>query len=435
MPAPVLANANVKAALADAHERYSAANKKSRSRYDDACTAFPGGSTRTVLFYPPFPLTLVKGEGAHVWDADGHKYIDFLGEYSAGLFGHSDPVIRAALDQALDGGIDLGGHNTLEAKLAAAVCDRFPSIELVRFTNSGTEANLMAISAARAIVKRPKIMVFEGGYHGGVFHFAAGGSPINAPFDFVVAQYNDTDGTVTLIDRIGSDLAAVVVEPMMGNGGCIPAEKAFLQALRDATARHGALLIFDEVMSSRLSPGGLQEAYGVIPDMTTLGKYLGGGMSFGAFGGRADLMAFFDARRPDAFRHAGTFNNNVLTMSAGLAAMSIYTPDVARRHNARGDALRDRLNALAREKGAGMQVTGMGSMLNVHMRREPIPADVAKQNFDLRDLLFFDLLDQGIWMARRGMAAVSLAISEQDYDRLVAAVEEFIVQRRSLVSA
>ncbi len=201
MPAPMLANANVKAALADAHERYSAANRKSRRQYEDACAAFPGGNTRTVLFYPPFPLTLVKGEGAYLWDADGHKYIDFLGEYSAGLFGHSDPVIRAALDHALDGGIDLGGHNTMEAKLAAAVCARFPSIELVRFTNSGTEANLMAISAARAIIKRPKIMVFEGGYHGGVFYFAADGSPINAPFDFVVAQFNDTDGTVALIDR------------------------------------------------------------------------------------------------------------------------------------------------------------------------------------------------------------------------------------------
>jgi glutamate-1-semialdehyde 2,1-aminomutase len=436
MTAPVLANASVKAALAEAHERYGAANRKSQKQYEKACAAFPGGNTRTALFYAPFPLTLVKGEGAYLWDADGHEYIDFLGEYSAGLFGHSDPVIRAALDRALDRGIDLGGHNTLEAKLGAAICARFPAIELVRFTNSGTEANLMAISAARAIIKRPRIMVFEGGYHGGVFHFPPGGSPINAPFDFVVARYNDTDGTVALIDQIGSDLAAVVVEPMMGNGGCIPADKTFLQALRDATQRHGVLLIFDEVMSSRLSPGGLQETYGVIPDMTTLGKYLGGGMSFGAFGGRADLMAHFDARRPDAFRHAGTFNNNVLTMSAGLAALSIYTPEAARRHNARGDALRDQLNALAREKDANMQVTGMGSMLNVHMRREPIrsPADVAKQDFDLRELFFFDLVEQGIWLARRGMAAVSLAISEADYDRLVAAVEEFIVQRRSLVS-
>ncbi len=437
MTAPVLANANLKAALADAYERYSAANKRSQKQYEQACAAFPGGNTRSVLFYPPFPLTLVKGEGAYLRDADGHKYIDFLGEYSAGLFGHSDPVIRAALDRALDGGIDLGGHNTLEAKLAAAICARFPSIELVRFTNSGTEANLMAISAARAIMKRSKIMVFEGGYHGGVFFFARGGSPINAPFDFVVAQYNDVEGTVALIDKNSTDLAAVVVEPMMGNAGCIPADKAFLQALRDATARHGALLIFDEVMSSRLSPGGLQEALGIIPDMTTLGKYLGGGMSFGAFGGRADLMAHFDARRPDAFRHAGTFNNNVLTMAAGLAALSIYTPEVARRHNARGDALRDRLNALARQQGAKMQVTGMGSMLNVHMRREPIhsPADVANQDLDLRELFFFDLVEQGIWLARRGMAAVSLAISGADCDRLVAAVEEFIVQRQSLVSA
>ncbi len=435
MTATVLANTNVKAALADAYERYAARNKKSQMQYDEACAAFPGGNTRTVLYYPPFPLTLVRGHGAYLWDADGHKYTDFLGEYSAGLFGHSDPVIRAALDRALDGGIDLGGHNPLEAKLAAVICARFPSIDLVRFTNSGTEANLMAISAARAITNRPKILVFDGGYHGGVFYFGEGGSPINAPFDFVVADYNDIEGTMALVDQTADDLAAVIVEPMMGSAGCIPAEKAFLQALREATTRRGALLIFDEVMSSRLSPGGLQEWHGILPDMTTLGKYVGGGMSFGAFGGRAGIMEHFDVRRPGAFRHAGTFNNNVLTMSAGLAAMSIYSPKVARRHNARGDELRSRLNTLAKAKGARMQFTGIGSMFNVHMSREPIrsPADAARQDLDLRELLFFDLVEQGIWLARRGMAAVSLAITDEDGDRLVAAVEEFITQRQSLV--
>ena len=215
---------------------------------------------------------------------------------TAGLYGHSHPVIYAAIHEALDGGIDLGANNRLEAKLAALVCARFPSIEMVRFTNSGTEANLMAIGAARAITKRAKILVFNGAYHGSVLSFAGGGNPMNAPFEFVVAKYNDLDQTITLLEKNANDLAAVLIEPMMGSGGCIPAEKPFLEALRRATRRHGIYLIFDEVMTSRLSPGGLQEMYGILPDLTTLGKYIGGGMTCGAFGGHADIMERFDPR-------------------------------------------------------------------------------------------------------------------------------------------
>lgn len=217
----------------------------------------------------------------------------------------------------------------------------------------------------------------------------------------------------------------------------IPAEKPFLQALRDATNKHGIFLIFDEVMTSRLSPGGMQEMYGILPDMTTLGKYIGGGMPFGAFGGRTEIMKHFDARQPAAFPHAGTFNNNVLSMSAGFAGMSLYSPEVAKQHNARGDRLRHRLNDLANKKDVKMQFTGIGSMLNVHMRSEPIhnPADAAKANMSLRELFFFDLLAQWIWVARRGMIVLSLPITEADCDQLVAAVEKFVDIRRSLLTA
>ena len=190
-------------------------------------------------------------------------------------------------------------------------------------------------------------MVFDGGYHGAVFGFAGGGSPINAPFDYVLAPYNDMAATRALIERHAADLALVILEPMMGGGGCIAAEPAFLAMLREATTKVGALLILDEVMTSRLAPGGLQRCVAIKPDLTTLGKYIGGGMSFGAFGGRGDIMDLFDPRRPDALPHAGTFNNNVLTMTAGLAGLTeVYTPEAARALNARGDALRERLNAL-----------------------------------------------------------------------------------------
>lgn len=431
-----MGNIDVSSALNEAKERYVGDNPKSFAQWTDACAAMPGGNTRTVLFHPPFPLTLTRGQGQYLWDVDGHQYVDFLGEYTAGLYGHSHPVIRAALDKALDDGIDLGGHNAIESKLAQVIVDRFPAAEMVRFTNSGTEANLMAISAACAIKGRRGVLVFDGGYHGGVFYFTGGGSPVNAPYDFVVGQYNDLEGTRALIEKHKDRLAVVILEPMMGGGGCIAAEKPFLQMLREVTAELGIILIFDEVMTSRLGPGGLQGEHGITPDMTTLGKYIGGGMTFGAFAGRKEIMERFDPRRSDAFPHAGTFNNNVLSMSAGLVGMTkLYTPDEAVSLNARGDALRARLNALCEKHDAAMQFTGIGSMNTVHFVRGPIrsPADAAKGNAELRDVFFFDMLAQGIYMARRGMINLSLPITDADCDRLVAAVEEFLVSRASLL--
>jgi glutamate-1-semialdehyde 2,1-aminomutase len=431
-----LRNIEINAALTEVKEAYVARNPKSFARYVEATAAMPGGNTRTVLFYPPFPLAMARAEGCRLWDMDGAEYIDFLGEYTAGLYGHSHPVVRAAVDRALDGGISMGAHNMLEAKFAHAVCGRF-ALERVRFTNSGTEANLLALTLARIFTGRPKLLAFDGAYHGAVFTFAGGGSPVNAPFPFVLAPYNDVAATVALIEQHGAELAAVILEPMVGSGGCIPAAPEFLAALRDTTARVGTLLVLDEVMTSRLAPGGLQAVRGVKPDLTTFGKYIGGGMSFGAFGGRADIMDLFDPRRPDALPHAGTFNNNVLTMSAGLTGLTeVYTADAARALNARGDALRERLNGLCRAADAPLQFTGIGSMLAVHAMRGPVrsPADAAKGDAKLKELFFFDMLAQGIWLARRGMFALSLPIGDAECDRLAGAVEEFLASRRSLLA-
>lgn len=360
-----------------------------------------------------------------------------MGEYTAGIYGHSHPKIRAAIDSALDNGINFGGVNEAEAKLAEVVCDRFPSIDLVRFTNSGTEANLMAIAAARAQTKRNKIMVFDGGYHGGVLYFSSnGGSPVNAPYDFVLASYNDVEGTQTLIVQHSDDLAAILLEPMLGGGGCIPAERGFLQMLRDETARRGTILIFDEVMTSRLASGGLQEAHNILPDMTALGKYIGGGMTFGAFGGREDLMSLYDPRNPNALPHAGTFNNNVLTMNAGVAGLTEdYTPEAANALNARGDALRQRLNSLCQRHEATMQFTGLGSMMTAHMTDMPLRtfSDLTNSNSQLKELFFFDMLAAGVWVPTRGMVNLSIPIGNDECDTLVGAVEQFIEERSAFL--
>jgi glutamate-1-semialdehyde 2,1-aminomutase len=435
MPDARPANIDIDAALAEAEEQYAARNPKSRAQYEAACAALPGGNTRSAIYAEPFPLTMVKGEGAHLWDADGHEYADFLSEFTAGLYGHSHPAIRKAIDQALDGGINFGAHGAAEAKFATAIRDRFPSIELVRFTNSGTEANLMAVSAAIAITGKKKVLVFAGGYHGGVFYFRGKGSVINAPFDYLVGTYNDIDGVRALVAPHQHDLAAILIEPMLGGGGCIPATREFLADLRALASETKAILIFDEVMTSRLAPGGLQEVHGINPDMTTLGKYVGGGMSFGAFGGRRDLMEWFDPRNKDGFQHAGTFNNNVLTMNAGYVGLTeVYKPADAVALNKFGDSLRERLNAVVREKGLAMQFTGIGSMIGVHMRGGPIrnAADAATGHTGLLELFYFDLVARGIWFAKRGMMALSIALDDADGDQLVAAVDEFAETRAPL---
>jgi glutamate-1-semialdehyde 2,1-aminomutase len=431
------ANIDLAAALAEAEADYRARNPKSLAQYDAACAAMPGGNTRASIFTTPFPLTIARGQGSHMWDLDGHEYIDFLAEFTAGLYGHSHPLIRRALDQALDGGWNFGAHGLAEARFARAICERFPSIELVRFTNSGTEANLMAVSLACAVTGRAKVLVFQGGYHGGVFYFRGAGSRVNAPFRFLLAEYNDSAQARAIVAPYAQDLAAILVEPMLGGSGCIPGTHDFLADLRMLADETGALLIFDEVMTSRLAPGGLQELHGIGPDMTTLGKYVGGGMTFGAFGGRADLMERFDPRRPDHLEHAGTFNNNVLTMTAGAVGLSeIYTPERCRELNRFGENLRERLNAMVRKRGLAMQFTGLGSMIGVHMTGGAIrnETDARQANAGLLDLFWFDLLARGVWIAKRGMMALSIALDDRDAAQLTAAVEDFADTRAALFS-
>lgn len=425
------------AALSEARQNYIDKRPLSLASFEEATQYMPGGNTRTVLFHEPFPFRAARGEGAVLTDVDGHQYVNFLGEYTAGIFGHSHPKIRAAIEAALDGGVNLGAHNEYEPKLARLVCDRFASIERVRFTNSGTEANLMAISTCRVQTGREKVMVFDGGYHGGLLYFGHGGIPINAPFPYVLANYNDIEGTRALLKEHGQDLACVLVEPMMGSGGCIPASSAFIEMLRAETKAAGAILIFDEVMTSRITPGGAQEMFGVTPDMTTLGKYIGGGMSFGAFGGSEEVMGIYDPRRPDAMPHAGTFNNNTLSMRAGCVAMEeIYTPEAAVQLNARGDELRERLNEMARVRGLPVHVTGFGSIMGIHANSTKIesPDDTEKDNHDISELLFLDLLDAGYYIARRGFIALTLVLEAPHYEGFTNALETILDERGPLIA-
>ncbi len=430
-------NISLGAALHEAQDQYMRANPNSGAAHDSALASMPGGNTRTVIHFSPYPLVFTQAQGATVTDADGHDYTDFMGEYTAALYGHSDPVITAAIKTALDRGIVRGGGNENEAAFSAAICARFPAIDSVRFCNSGTEANLYALSTARAWTGRKDVIVMQGGYHGGVLYFA-GPCPLNLPMPFHAVPYNDIDAALAMIRERASTLAAVILEPMLGGGGCIPATPEFLRALRKATQDCGALLIFDEVMTSRLSAGGLHGHHAITPDLVTLGKYLGGGLGFGAFGGRADIMARFDPRAPGHWPHAGTFNNNALTMAAGLAGLTrVYTPDRVAPFNALGDLLRARLRLGIERAGVAMCVTGFGSMAAFHFGAGPIarPSDGVRVPDELRALLHFDMLARGFYYARRGMMALSLPLSEADIDAFAAAFEDVLTTRAPLIRA
>ena len=432
-----LANAEIGEALEDAKQRFAAAHPRSRAVHERALRHLPGGNTRTGVFSEPFPVAWARGDGAYLWDEDGHRVVDFLGEATAGIYGHNHPAIKRAIETQLAQGWSFGGHTALEGELAGLLASRFPSLEKLRFCNSGTEANMFAMQTARVMTGRSSVLGFAGCYHGGLLTFTATDNPLNVPIPTVIAPYNDMERTAALLDAHADELACVIVEPMLGGNGCIAADVAFLQMLRDRTERHGIVLIFDEVMTSRLAPGGLQGRYGITPDLTSLGKYICGGMTAGAFGGRADLMERYDPRGAVPLQHSGTYNNNVFSLRAGIAGLGeVYTPDAATALNARGDRLRERLNAICQRADAALQVTGIGSMLAFHARRGPIrsPADAAQGDAKVRELLFYDLLAHGIYtMPRRGFMALSLPLGEAEFDQLAGAIEEFLSARASLL--
>lgn len=424
-------NETLEEALEKAEQRFREANPKSAARFEEAGRYMPGGNTRTILHYSPFPLAITHAEGSRLYDLDGHSYRDFLNEYTAGLFGHSDETIRAAVREALAKGYAFGGPNMYEARLAALMCERFPSCDQVRMCNSGTEANINAIGLARAVTGREGVLVFKDAYHGGVLTFDGDRpSPLNVPFRWVFGTYNDVEGTRALIAREKEDLACVIVEPMMGSAGAIPGSGEFLSMLREETRRHDIVLIFDEVMTSRLGPNGRQGEVGVIPDLTTFGKYIGGGMTFGAFGGAARLMSHFDPNGPNPLLHSGTYNNNVMSMAAGVAALEkVLTPEQVRELNARGDGLRNRLNEIAARREVPVQVTGLGSILCIHFHDGPITSPEAARLSDprARALFHLEMLERGIYLARRGFISLSLPLEQADYDAFAEAFEDVIL--------
>ena len=417
-------------ALTKARLDYADRNVESRRLHQSASLVLPGGNTRTLFYHPPFPLTFVRGEASLLTDADAHEYVDLLGDYTAGLLGHSDRRARDAAMAALDVNMSVGGIHPAEQELGRLLCQRF-GLDLVRFTNSGSEANLMAMTAARMYTGRSTIMVMHGAYHGGLMYFGDGPAAWNVPYPIVVGRFNDLAACQALIAEHADDLAGVLVEPMLGSAGCVPAEPAFLRGLADAARAVGAVAILDEVMTSRHGAHGLSELFGVEADLKTYGKYIAGGFSFGAFGGKAEVMGIFDGGRDSYIPHAGTFNNNIASMSAGVEVLTnVFTQDVAVTFTARGEEFQENVARVLSHYPLPLCVSGYGTMMVIHARAER-PTDgasAADKDHALQEMLFLGLLDRGFYIAPRGMINLSLPITDDQLAAFLIALDDLCAE-------
>jgi glutamate-1-semialdehyde 2,1-aminomutase len=373
-------------------ERFIEPDSASAKLNERARKVMPGGNTRTTVYLAPHPPYAVRGEGAVVVDADGQERLDVVNNYTSLMHGHADPDINAAVIEQLQHGTAFGMPTEHEIALAELLTSRVPSVEQIRFTNSGSEAVMMAVKAARAYTGRPKIAKFEGCYHGSydfvevslatppdlwrddpISHPYSHGTPQAVLDSVVVLPYNDADTCERLIERHKDELAAVLIDPMPMRAGLVPAEPAFLERLRALTSQYGILLIFDEVISFRVAYGGAQSRTNVRPDLTAMAKIIGGGFPVGAVGGTAEAMSVFDPTQgyPRA-PHGGTFNANPITMVAGKVAMEKMTPAEYERLDRLGDMLREGVaEALDGARIPG-QVTGQGSLFYIHLHDRPV---------------------------------------------------------------
>ncbi|CAN5639591.1 aspartate aminotransferase family protein [soil metagenome] len=422
--------------------RYLERTPGSRTRYEQAKAVLPGGDTRTVAFHPPYPITVEKGSGCVITDVDGNEYIDVLNNYTSLIHGHAHPAITEAVADQIQLGTNFAAAIESQTRLASILVERIASVDKVRFTNSGTEAKMNAARAARGLTGRDLLVKMEGGYHGTYDDFevsvhpplkGAGtdnepialldtrGVPRNTTHSVDVVPYNNITAAERKFAERGSSIAAVILEPVMGSAGMIPANREYLHALRELTTRHGALLIFDEVMSFRLEPGGVQEHYGVNPDLTTMAKIIGGGFPVGAFGGSDDVMSQFDPSTGSPLWQSGTFNGNAVTTVAGAVAMDHYGPAEVRRINALGDSLRRGISRALMARDVLAVVSGYGSFGAVHFDCETVEnyRDAARGNQEIKRLVHLALMSEGVFCAPRLMFCTSTAMTGELIDEVV----------------
>ena len=443
-------NSEMTSSLAKEIASYSAANPISAGLHKKASKFMPGGDTRNSIYWDPFPIYITSGDGTTLTDADGNQRTDFVNNMTTLILGHRPPEVTSALAEQISKGLSFPAPSPSVVRWAELMCERVPSLDKVRFVNTGTEATLNAIRAARAFTGKQKLVKCEGAYHGN--HDAiqisvappldeAGkaespesvaafpGISETAVDDIFIMPFNDIVTAEKIIRKHADELAAVIVEPVNGQCGMVPAKPEFLEGLRRLTDDLGIVLIFDEVIAFRIAYGGAQDYYGVKPDLTCFGKVVGGGMPVGAFGGRDDIMSLWDpSEGGSVVQHAGTFNGNPMTAVAGIATLESLTADKYEYLEHLGNMLRNKLRTLFAELEVPMSVTGVASLFALQFT----PTEVidyrtyATNNKEMLQTMFIGLLNEGFLMSNRCAGNVSTVHTEDDVDAFVLAVRNVL---------
>ena len=446
-----MSKSDVSESLAAEQARYVAANAGSSAKHNEASRWLPGGDTRNSIFWGPFPIYVSRAEGSRIVDVDGNERVDFINNMTTLILGHRHPAVVEALQEQLERGVSYPAPTPLVVEWGELMCERVQSLDKIRFVNSGTEATLNAIRAARAFSGKNLLAKCEGAYHGN--HDAVqisvtpdvglagdaesptsvlttqGMSPRSAD-EIVIMPYNDLDNAERIIREHSDELAAVIVEPINGQCGMVPAEPEFLDGLRRLTSELGILLIFDEVIAFRASRGGAQEYFGVTPDLTCFGKVIGGGLPVGAFGGREDIMSMWDPSGPGGpqVSHAGTFNGNPMTAAAGVATLRELTVDVYEELEKKGEYLRGKLRDVISEMEAPMGVTGAASLFAIQGTSEQVRdyRSYATNDGELLEMVFMGMMNEGYLLSNRCAGNVSAAHSYEELDGFVDAFERVL---------
>ncbi len=390
--------------------RYLDRTRESADAHARAEKYLPGGNSRQASFWRPYPLTIERGQGAHVWDVDGNKYIDAINNYTAMVHGHAYPPVTEAVERQLRNGTGWAANCPAQSDLASQIVDRVESVEQIRFTNSGTEAGNLALMLARGATGRDKVLMARYGYHGSVMEFEVGSFGSEGPMTYI-AGFNDLENFERVLDHHGDEIAAVFVEAVQGPGGVIAATGEFLSGLKVAARDAGALFVLDEVLTFRFGVGGCQSDYGMEPDLTMFGKLIGGGFPVGAVGGKKEYLALLDPADMKIY-HTGTYNANPITMTAGAVAVRELT---AQKIASMGDLcenLRHGLEQAARKAGLPMVISHYGSVMNLYFTAAMPESAMARDDNDVLERFHLAAMNQGLFLAPRGMIAMSTIMTQ-----------------------
>ena len=441
---------------------YRQRTRRSAELFQAGTAYIPGGASRNLVVFKPYPLVMTEGQGCRFTDADGNVYIDFVNCHSALVHGHGHPGITAAIQQQAAKGTAWSSASEQEVTLARMICERVSSVEKVRFCCSGTEAAMYVTRFARAYTGRDRILKFEGGYQGGydeaevsrTFKVTDAGPPddpipVISTLGFprgtkdhvVVAPFNNRDVVTRRIKQYKEDLAAVIVEPVLGAGGMIPPEEGFLSFLSEITREHGILLIADEVVTFRLALGAAQELFSFEADLTMFGKVIGGGLPVGAIGGREDILMLsaYDLGSAGVSKVSlsGTFSGAAVGMRAGIASIEALDAEAIRRINELGELMRQEIRRVLKEAGVKAQVTGVGSLLQLHFTDQPVKdyRAVATSHQIILGPLHLWLLNRGISAYSRGAFNISTPVTEREVGLAVEALGEGLAELRPYIEA